>query len=96
MLIPLIAVLGTLTGMAIGIVAMPPMLAIAFGFIMNAVSPGIVVAQMLMLMSQGYGISNGEGAQWWARFRVGSSKWGSTHGSLANSSSTRGSSSNAS
>lgn len=60
MLVPLIAVVAVITGVAYALSGMPITLGISFGFIMNAVSPGIIVAQMLGLASQGYGITNGE------------------------------------
>lgn len=56
---PLVAVVAVVTGVSMAMVHMPALLGITFGFIMNATSPGIIVAQMLLLTSNGYGITNG-------------------------------------
>jgi len=57
--VPLVAVVAIVTGVSMAMVHMPALLGITFGFIMNATSPGIIVAQMLLLTSNGYGITNG-------------------------------------
>jgi ribose/xylose/arabinose/galactoside ABC-type transport system permease subunit len=58
-LLPAAATVAVITGTAIALVRMPPFLAIAFGFIMNAVSASIIVAVTLPPDAQGYGIKNG-------------------------------------